>query len=243
MSDFRKFARERKDNIKLMSANIGLKSLAVKLFAEATNHKYSYNFDWLGLPIIQWPQDIVAMQELIWKAKPDLIIETGVARGGSIAFYASMLELLGRGRVIGIDIDIRKHNRQKIRTHPFYKRITLLQGSSTDPKVLEKVKKIAAASQRVLVCLDSNHTHNHVLRELELYAPLVSKSSYIVVFDTVVEHLPTSLFNGKPWSRGNNPKTAVAQFLKYNHNFVSDNDIENKLIITTSPAGYLKRIG
>jgi len=213
-----------------------------KTFMENTiRNKYSYNFSWMGRPIIQYPQDIIAMQEIIWNLKPDLIIETGIAHGGSLIFYASMLELLGgKGKVLGIDIDIREHNRREIETHPMFKHITMIEGSSIDDRVIEQVRKFANGKKRVLVCLDSLHTHDHVLRELEAYTPMVSLGSYCVVFDTIVEDMPDEYSHDRPWGKGNNPKTAVWKFLKGNDRFVIDKEIENKLLISTCPDGYLK---
>jgi len=204
--------------------------------------KYSYNFSWLGRPIIQYPQDIVAMQEIVWQVKPDLIIETGIAHGGSLIFYASILELMGKGEILGIDIDIRKHNRKEIEKHKMFKRIKMIEGSSIDEKVAEKVKKIAKKHQIILVCLDSLHTHSHVLKELELYSSLVSKGSYLVVFDTIIEYVPKNFFKNRPWGKGNNPATAVKVFLKTNKDFIADKKIEKKLLITVAPGGFLKRI-
>ena len=237
------FKRECLDRIDGYSKNKPLKE-ASRAFMDATiNTKYSYNFTWLGRPIIQYPQDMIAMQEIIWQVKPDLIIETGIAHGGSLIFYASMLELLGGyGQVVGIDIDIRKHNRAEIEKHPMFKRITMIEGSSTDEKIVEEVRRLAEG-KKVLVCLDSNHTHEHVLRELEMYAPFVSIGSYIVVFDTIVEDLPENYFKQtRPWGIGNNPKTAVYDFLKANSDFVIDESIDHKLLISVAPEGYLKRI-
>ena len=213
-----------------------------KTFMENTiRNKYSYNFSWMGRPIIQYPQDIIAMQEIIWNLNPDLIIETGIAHGGSLIFFASMLELLGgKGKVLGIDIDIREHNRREIETHPMFKHITMIEGSSIDDRVIEQVRKFANGKKRVLVCLDSLHTHDHVLRELEAYTPMVSLGSYCVVFDTIVEDMPDEYSHDRPWGKGNNPKTAVWKFLKGNDRFVIDKEIENKLLISTCPDGYLK---
>lgn len=218
-----------------------LHSLSLQWIVESSRRRYSYHFTWLGRPIIQFPQDIIAMQEIIWHVRPELIIETGIAHGGSLVFYASMLELLGGdGRVLGIDIDIRPHNRTAIRTHPLAKRITLIEGSSTDPDIVGRVYDLAKGKTPVLVALDSNHTHDHVLRELELYAPLVTKGSYLVVFDTVIEDMPDDFFPDRPWGKGNNPWTAVRAFLETNDRFVIDREIEDKLLITVAPGGYLK---
>jgi len=210
-------------------------------FQASAEHRYSYNFKWLGRPIIQYPQDIVAMQEIIWDTKPDLIIETGIAHGGSLIFSASMLELLGgEGRVLGIDIDIRSHNREEIERHPMFKRITMLEGSSTDESIIKKVAEFAKGKNSVMVILDSMHSHDHVLKELQLYSPLVTKGNYLVVLDTVVEFMPADFFPDRPWSPGDNPYTAVHQFIKENKRFVIDHPIADKLQITVAPDGYLK---
>ena len=210
-------------------------------------HKYSYHFSWLGRPIIQYPQDIVAMQEIIASVQPDLIIETGIAHGGSLIFYASLLELNAAcggpvdARVLGIDIDIRQHNRAAIEAHPMFKRITMLEGSSVDPKIVRQVEDLAKPCSRVLVSLDSNHTHEHVFRELEAYARFVASGSYCVVFDTVVEHLPDAACANRPWGRGNSPLTAVKKFLETHPEFSVDEAIDAKLLISCSSGGYLKR--
>ena len=222
------------------------------------NAKYSYNFTSLGRPIIQYPQDMVAMQELIWRVKPDLIIETGIAHGGSLIMSASMLALLdmceaiesgtvldpksSKRKVLGLDIDIRKHNREAIEAHPMSSRIQMIQGSSIVPELVEQVKSVAKNHQRVLVCLDSNHTHDHVLAELEAYAPLTSVGSYCIVFDTIVEDMPKSMFLDRPWGPGNNPKTAVWEYLKTHPEFEIDKSIDHKLLISVAPDGYLKRV-
>lgn len=224
----------------------------------STQPKYSYNFSWMGRPIIQYPQDMIAMQELIWSIKPDLIIETGIAHGGSLILNASMLAQLdmcdaieagisfnpkeSRRKMLGIDIDIRAHNRAAIEAHPMGSRIQMIQGSSIAPEVIEQVRKVASDYKRILVCLDSNHTHEHVLAELESYAPLTSVGSYCVVFDTIVEDLPPEMFPDRPWGPGDNPKTASWQFLKFHPEFEIDDSIQNKLLITVAPDGYLKRL-
>jgi len=237
------FIKEREERIRANGSNSVLQS-AAKAFNDASNsNQYSYNFSWMGRPIIQFPQDMIAMQEIIWDIKPDLVIETGIAHGGSLIFYASILELIGHGEVLGIDIDIREHNKIEIEKHPMFKRISMIQGSSIDAAIVDEVKKHAAGKQKIIVCLDSNHTHDHVLHELEMYAPFVSVGSYIVVFDTIVEDLPEGYFSqARPWGISNNPKTAVASFLKNNGNFEIDHAIDNKLLISVSPGGYLKRV-
>jgi cephalosporin hydroxylase len=230
-----------KKEVSEMGQDAQLKSLSQQLFAQSCKHRYSYHFSWLGRPIIQYPEDIVAMQEIIWRTKPDLIIETGIAHGGSLVFHASMLQLLGGdGHVVGIDVEIRKHNRSAVEEHPLFHRIELIEGSSIDPATVEKVRQRVRGRRRVMVVLDSNHTHDHVLRELELYAPLVTAENYLVVLDTVIEDLPKELFPNRPWDKGNNPKTAVHEFLKRTDRFSIDKDLENKLLLTVAPDGYLR---
>lgn len=242
MDAITEFKKECMNRINEYPKNEDLQEATASFMNNTINAKYSYNFSWMGRPIIQYPQDILAMQEIIWNIKPDIIIETGIAHGGSLIFYASMLELLGEnGLVIGIDIDIRRHNRAEIEKHPMFKRIKMIEGSSIDEAIVEKLLKIAEG-KKVLVCLDSNHTHEHVLRELELYAPLVSVGSYCVVFDTIVEDMPAGSYPDRPWDKGNNPKTAVYEFLKKNDHFEIDKNIENKLLITVAPDGYLRRV-
>lgn len=234
------------------------KNLAKQFMTETVKSNYSYNFDWLSRPIIQYPQDIVATQELIWKVKPDLIIETGIAHGGSIIFSASILALLEysdavnngvildpskpKRKVIGIDIDIRKHNLEAINAHPMCNRLELIEGSSIDNDVISKVHNLAKGFSRIMVFLDSNHTHNHVLSELQAYAKLTSIDSYCVVFDTVIEDLPDELSKDRPWNSLDNPKTAVWEFLKSNSDFEIDKEIEDKLLLTVAPDGYMKRV-
>lgn len=238
-----KFIAECQESIVGMGQDTSLKEITQDWFLATCQHKYSYNFTWMGRPIIQYPQDMIAMQEVIWQVKPDLIIETGIAHGGSLIYYASLLEMIGGdGRIVGLDIDIRKHNRIEIEQHPMFKRIDLIEGSSIDAQIAEQVYKAATGKQKILVVLDSNHTHEHVLAELNLYAKLVTKNSYLVVFDTVVEDMPSEFFPDRPWGKGNNPKTAVWEFLKTNDRFVVDEQIENKLLITVAPSGYLKCI-
>lgn len=212
-------------------------------FEQATRHEYSYHFSWLGRPIIQYPQDIVAMQELVWEVKPDVILETGIAHGGSLILYASLLSLLGGDRrVIGVDIEIRPHNREAIETHFLFKHITLIEGSSIDERVVRSVCDAIGSGHRVLVVLDSNHTHEHVLKELEAYSPLVKSGSYVVVFDTVIADLPADCIGNRPWTRDRNPKTAVHEFLSMNDRFEIDEAITNRLGITVAPSGYLRCI-
>lgn len=244
MNQIDQFNKEKDETIKLQGDTPELVKAGLDFMVKATATKYSYHFSWMGRPIIAFPQDMIAMQELIWEIKPDLIIETGVAHGGSIVYYASLLELIGGdGLVVGIDIDIRKHNRDLIEAHPMMKRIKLIEGSSVGEEVLNQVKEIAASKKTIMVCLDSNHTHEHVLEELNQYASLTSVGSYCVVFDTVVEDMPTDWnWSPRPWGVGNNPKTAVFEYLKTHNNFEIDKSIDNKLLISVAPDGYLKRV-
>ncbi|MEW6183471.1 MAG: cephalosporin hydroxylase family protein [Bacillota bacterium] len=242
-NEIERFYAEVRKNIQALGKDLVLQVFSNIWLRETSRYKYSYNFSWLGRPIIQLPQDMVAMQELIWRVQPDLIIETGIAHGGSLIFYASMLELIGKdGMVLGIDIDIRNHNRTEIEKHSMSKRITMIEGSSIDNRVLQQVSDLAKGKEKVIVALDSNHTHDHVFKELELYSPFVTKDSYLVVFDTLVEDMPEDFFPDRPWGKGNNPKTAVKQFLQNNDCFEIDKEIEQKLLITVAPDGYLKRI-
>ncbi|GGU65735.1 cephalosporin hydroxylase [Pseudomonas laurentiana] len=235
------FEAECKAEIDAQGQNETLKGLARDFFNESARHKYSYHFSWMGRPIIQLPQDMMAMQELIWNIKPDLVIECGIAHGGSIIYYASLLELQGHGEVLGIDRDIRPHNRQAIENHPMFKRIRMIEGSSVDLAVVEQVRALAAGKKVILV-LDSNHTHEHVLEELRLYAPLVSLGSYCVVMDTVVEDMPADAFPDRPWGPGDNPKTAVWAYLEENGDFEIDQQMNDKLLISVAPDGYLRRV-
>jgi cephalosporin hydroxylase len=247
MNPVENYKKEVAGNVRQLGEDKDVQALSRIWSRETNQHKYTYNFCWLGRPIIQYPQDMVVMQEIIWEVKPDLIIETGIAHGGSLIFSAAMLELVAsctgsEGEVLGIDIDIRVHNRKAIEEHPMAKRISMIQGSSISPEIVEKVKAKAAGKQRVLVCLDSNHTHEHVLAELEAYAPLISVGSYCVVFDTLIEDMPADMFSERPWGPGNNPKTAVWEYLKTHQEFEIDKSIQHKLLITVAPDGYLKRV-
>jgi len=252
------FEKEVKERINAIGRNEELKANAHEFLKVSLLPQYSYNFSWLGRPIIQYPQDMAAMQELIWEVKPDLIIETGIAHGGSLIMNASFLAMLDyceaiekgemidpkkpKRRVLGIDIDIREHNRKAIEAHPMSNRIDMIQGSSVAEDVVTEVYDYAKSYKRILVSLDSNHTHEHVLAELRAYAPLTSKDSYCVVFDTIVEDMPAALAGERPWGPGNNPKTAVWEYLRTHTEFEIDKSIQNKLLITVAPDGYLKRI-
>lgn len=252
------FEQERAREIAAQADDAELQSLSRAWLRHAQACRYSYHFDWLGRPIIQYPQDIVAMQELIWSVAPDLVIETGIARGGSLILSASVLALLDyrdaveggttldpkspRRRVLGVDIDIRAHNRAAIEAHPLAQRIDMIEGSSTAPETIRQVHETAAGCERVLVCLDSSHAHEHVLAELEAYAPLASVGSYCVVFDTIVEDLPAALSADRPWGPGDNPRTAVRAFLEAHPGFETDRGIGHRLLISVAPDGYLRRL-
>jgi cephalosporin hydroxylase len=237
-----RFEREVAERIAANGQNTALSAASAAWVELADAAGYEYNFSWMGRPIIQYPQDIVAMQELMWRTRPDLVIETGIAHGGSTVFYASMLALLGGPRrVVSVDIDIRAHNRAAIEAHPMFlaDRITLIQGSSIDPAIVAQVTALAAGKPGILLCLDSNHTHDHVLAELRAYAPLVRKGHYIVVFDTSIETIEAGGYPDRPWGKGNNPKTAVAAFLRESRRFVVDRRIADKLLVTSAPDGFL----
>ena len=254
MDDHAEFVRERQQRIASYGEDVSLQRAAGVFAEESIRARYSYNFEWLGLPIIQYPQDMQALQEIIWRTRPDCIIETGVARGGSLVFYASMLELLGGdGIMVGIDIDIREHNRRRIVEHPLAHRIHLIDGSSIEPDTVASVRAIAGERERTMVCLDSNHTHAHVLKELECHAPLVSPGCYCVVFDTIIELMPPGFFADRPWDRGNNPSTAVDAFLRRTAEqpmqgadggplvFEPDVSIDRQLLVSAARGGYLRR--
>ena len=258
MGEHEDFLLARASAIRGLGNDSGLKELGVRFVLDTAKFSYSYNFEWMGRPIIQVPQDIMAMHELIWRVKPDLIIETGIAHGGSLAMSASMLALLdysdavssntivdpskSKRKVLGIDIDIRAHNRLAIEQHPMSHLIQMMEGSSIAPKIVQEVQQVARDYERIFVCLDSNHTHEHVFAELQAYAPLTSVGSYCVVFDTIIEDLPANMFPDRPWGVGDNPKTAVKEYLSSHSEFEIDEDIQNKLLVSVAPNGYLKRV-
>ncbi len=236
------FEQERVNIITRLRSDAALQRASMDWNLRAWKEKYSYNFSWAGIPIIQLPQDIMAIQEIIWSVQPELIIETGIARGGSLIFHASMLELLGRGSVLGIDIDIREHNRRAIEAHRMAKNIRMIQGSSISPDIIQQVHAAARGKQSVLVILDSNHTHAHVLAEMQAYAPLIKKGGYLIVLDTIIEDFPVGEFHDRPWRPGDSPKSAVIEFLRSNDQFAVDTDIDARLQISAAPNGYLKRV-
>lgn len=253
------FAQERRQQIAGYPSDAAFTAHSQAWLEASMRRRYVYNYDWLGRPIIQYPQDMVAMQELVWSTRPDLIIETGIAHGGSLVLSASLLAMLdycdsvqtgttldpkaSKRKVLGLDIDIRPHNREAIESHPLAHKIDMIQGSSISPEVIAKVQSYARGYERVMVCLDSNHTHEHVLAELRAYALLTTPGCYCVVFDTFVEDMPADLFPDRPWAPGNNPKTAVREYLKSHPEFNIDKSIQHKLLITVAPDGFLKRVG
>lgn len=259
MTPYEKFKQECREEVDRQGKDSELEQLTRQWMNRANAQKYSYHFEWMGRPIIQYPQDIVVVQELVWAVKPDLIIETGVAHGGSLILSASLMALLdltdaisegaknidpsrSSRLVLGVDIDIRKHNREAIEAHPMASRIRLIQGSSTSDEVADEVRKIASNFKRILVFLDSNHTHDHVAAELNIYAPLVSSGSYCVVFDTVIDDMPKSLFADRPWGPGDNPKTAAREFVASHSDFIIDQELDDRLKITVAPNGFLRRL-
>lgn len=258
MDPVAQFEEESRQRVLAYGADQAFQALSRAWLEASMRRQYVYNFHCLGRPIIQYPQDMVAMQDLIWQVRPDLVIETGIAHGGSLVLSASMLALLDMAdaiaagtmmdpkvssrKVLGIDIDIRPHNRAAIESHPMASRIEMIEGSSVAPEVVAQVRRAAQGCQRVLVFLDSMHTHDHVLAELEAYAPLVSIGSYCVVLDTFVEDMPKHFFPDRPWDVANNPKTASRAYLKTHPEFEIDTSIPNRLMVTVAPDGFLKRI-
>lgn len=259
MSDeLKKFAMERDAQVTGNGRNAGFKGRSLDWTLEAMQARYVYNFDWLGRPIIQYPQDMVALQEIVWATRPDVIIETGIAHGGSLTLSASLLGMLDyadaaankemldpsnpKRKVIGIDIDIRAHNRALIEAHPYFGAMTLIEGSSIDPNIVAQVLALLSDDMRVMVCLDSNHTHAHVMAELEAYAPLVSAGLYCVVMDTFIEDAPVDFIEDRPWNKGDNPRTAVDAWLTGHPEFAVDHELHDKLMITGAPYGFLRRL-
>jgi len=242
MDDTKEFQDLKAASAQHMREDYELQRLATDVMVRADRHNYGFQWTWLGLPIIQIPQDIVVLQEIVWQTRPNVIIETGVARGGSLVFFASMLQLLGEGHVIGIDIDIREHNRAALESHFLSHRISLMQGSSIEPTLVGAVRAKLKPEDRVMVVLDSNHTHEHVLNELRAYGPVVTEGQYLVVADTIVENIPGQDHRIRPWQKGNNPMTALQAYLAETDRFEIDAEIDAKILMTSSPNGYLKCI-
>lgn len=244
MSDDRNaFAAHAKQQCLALGEDHALFERAVDTVVELDRYDYSYLWSWLGLPIIQMPADVLATQEVIWTAKPDVIVETGVARGGSVVFLASMLQLLGRGTVIGVDIDLRAHNRESIQDHPLAHRIKLVEGGSTHRETLERVRELIPAGSKVMVILDSNHSREHVLGELRAYGPMVTPGQYLVVADTLLGRIrpdQTPKKRSAIWEPGNEPLSALKQYIDETGRFEVDPVINGKLVISSSPGGYLR---
>ncbi len=241
-NEIKKFIKERSKEINKMLKDKAFFNLSRKWLARSIFYKYNYNYTWLGRPIIKYPDDIVVMQEVLHKVKPDIVIETGIAHGGSIIFTASILKMIGKKnfKVIGIDVDIRKHNLKEIKRSIVYKYLNLIEGSSIDKEVFNKVKKKIGKNKKILVILDSDHSHKHVIEELKLYSSLVSKNSYIILPDTYIDFMPKNTF--KRWEVGNNTYTALIEFLKKNKNFKIDYEINKKSLISEAIKGYIKKI-
>ena len=232
--------RDKRRTAEAQSKDPVLRRLAHEFLVESFKYDYPYQWTWLGLPMLQVPADIVATQEIIWENKPDVIIETGIAWGGSVVFYASLLQLIGKGEVIAVDLNLMDHVTNQIMSYPFAQRIRLLKGSSTDPAIAAEIKSHLKPSMSVMVLLDSNHTHKHVLDELALYGPLVTKGQYLIVSDTHVETVPQMDHKPRPWGPGNNPKSAVDEYLRSMDRFAVDEEIDKKLLVSLTPGGYLR---
>jgi cephalosporin hydroxylase len=259
MNPVESFLEDRKRNIASIRESHRLSHISNEWIREVSAFKYIFNFDWLGRPIIQIGGDMVAVQEAVWRTRPDLIIETGIAHGGSLVYHASLLALLDvcdafrtgqtvdprkpKRRVLGIDIDIRAHNREAIESHPLSGYLRMLEGSSIDPEMVARVADFAKGFERVMVLLDSNHTEAHVLAELQAYAPLVSPGGYCIVFDTGVENMPEDFYSDRPWGKGDNPMTAVRKYLAYTPEFAIDAELDGKILIGNAPNGFLRRCG
>jgi len=234
--------KSKRETAAAAAQNEGLRKTSMDFIVESDKFGYGYQWTWLGLPFIQMPQDMIVTQELIWQTKPDVIIETGVAWGGSVVFSASLLQLIGKGEVVGIDLNLYDHVKDQIMSYPFSNRVHLYKGSSTDPEIVKKVLSHIKPGQSVMVMLDSNHTHQHVLDELRAYAPHVTKGQYLVVSDTVVEDMPKQEHRPRPWGPGDNPKTALRAYLKETDRFEVDPYVNGKLLLTYSPEGYCRCI-
>ncbi len=241
--DRKEFEAHKVQQCKALGADEATFQQAVDTVVELDKYDYAYLWSWLGLPIIQMPADVVVTQEVIWAAKPDVIVETGIARGGSMIFLASMMQLLGRGKVVGVDIDIRAHNRSSIEAHPLSERVVLIEGPSTSVEVMDKVRAEIPAGAKVMVILDSDHSRDHVLDELRHYGPLVTAGQYLVVADTLLGRIrpdQTPKKRSAVWEPGNEPLTAARTYLTETDRFEVDEIVNGKLVISSSPGGYLK---
>ena len=242
MFDREAFELEKNQEIQRALADPELLSKGRDFLIHSDRYKYGYYWTWMGLPIIQMPEDIALTQEIMWETKPDFVIEAGIAWGGSLALYAAFQELQGFGQVIGIDVTIPAHNRDAIMSTPVSHRITLIEGSSSDPEVFEQISSQIPEGSNILLVLDSNHTHDHVLAELKLWSPLLQKGNFIIVSDTIVEVIPEQKHRPRPWGPGNNPMTGMQEFLESNGRFTSSNAYSDRAIVSFNPSGYLKCI-
>ena len=235
------FENMRTDSAKKMSQDSSLYEDALDVFVRADRYSWIHQTNWLGEPVLNLPQDMFAIQEIIFQTKPKYIIEVGVAWGGGLLFYSTLMEVLGGEKVIGIDVYIPEDLKERLFSHgKISDKLALINQSSTDPQTIEQIRCITGQSRDVLVLLDSFHTHEHVLKELEMYSPLVGKGQYMICGDTIVEDIPIQTHRVRPWGPGNNPKTALRQFLRENDRFEIDHEIDKKLLFTNNPDGYLK---
>ena len=226
-----------------MSLDKELQSKAMEVLAEADRHRWIHQTTWMGEPLLNLPQDMFALQEIIWRTRPEFIIEVGVAWGGGMLFEAAQLEILGGQKVIGIDIFIPPDLRQRLSSHgKLSERLVLIEGDSTSSDTLSQLKELLGGSKKILVILDSNHTHEHVLNELRTYAPLVGNGQYLICGDTIVEYMPPQDHVSRPWGPGNNPATAVKEFLSETDRFVVDDKIDQRLLLSCHPGGYLQAV-
>src|SRR5256886_17155761 len=243
MDDREAFERQSREDASRMAHDSALRRLATQTMVSADRYNHIYFWRWLGLPIIQTPDDILVLQEIIWECRPQVIVETGFARGGSAILYSSILTLIGEGSVVSVDIDIREHNRQAVAEHPLGQRVAFVEGSSTDIDTLERVRSLIPDGARAMVVLDSSHTHDHVLEELRLYGPLVTPGQFLVVCDTVLEEVPEQTHRPRDWGPGSNPMTALTEYLREHDQFATDPRFTDKLLISSSPRGFLRRVG
>ena len=236
------FRSERADWRASLGADDTLRQQGIDLQLAADDHHYTYSWEWLGVPIIRLPDDIVVLQELIWAYRPQRIVETGVARGGSMLLDSSLMTLSGiEPAVLGIDISIFAHTHEALAEHPMSRGVTLLETSSVSDEAVSAARDFLGNAERALLVLDSNHTHEHVLAELRVLAPLLPVGSFILVADTIVEELPQGHYVNRPWDRGNSPLTAANQFLGENPGFVRDTEWSRRALLTEFRDGILRR--
>lgn len=247
MAKKRIYTRKQFENMRLkmarkMAADAKLNKNALKVLIKADYYNWIHQTNWLGQPILQLPQDMFALQEIIYKTRPEYIIELGVAWGGSLLFYSTLMEVLGGKKIIGVDIYLPSSLKKRLNSYDrVSQRIVLIKGSSVEEATVKKIKRIIGNSKKTLVILDSNHTHEHVLRELRIYSQFIGKGYYLVCTDTIIEDIPEQKHRPRPWGLGNNPKTALRQFLRENKSFKIDKEIKNKLLLSCNPDGYLFR--